>query len=1248
MKRHLALWIGWISTGLLAGPAAGAPAKPQPPAVLRWNNGESLFGEIMEASSSDVTWKTPLFEDPLQLRWSDLRRIDQPLAAVPVGDPFGIELRDGSHIYGSIVSVTETSLSIHGARHGDVSITRSEVLSARRLRGGNLLLAGPEGDVGWEVMANGNRIVNVRRNAAPPSEIPILTIGAGGSLSMPYWNRSAFLSLALPERVDLEFRVRSSARPDFRLELENDPKLRLETERGSKGRLSVETWDDDLVFTTGEQFKLIRKISDKEREVSLRICWDAKVRKCSAFTPAGELLAEWENPGVTASPGPGANTAVRGAGVPGGASVIASRQQVANNRGSGLTLQNKGRDLAMDFLRVRAWDGTPPPKVNVKQARVELDDGRILEGTVRTGSADSIQFLGVGEDVEETIPLSDIDAMVFPPAEPQVIEREATLSYADGTLLVGKIASVKDGAAAVLTAFTQTPLASRMDGLRQLRLRVPPPANAGPQPRIADLDKITIGQITLHGTLTSGGDNWPRWLPVGGVRPAMPVKGLASEIKRAFPPDAKILDAPALFYTSGGDVLPGILRGIDRSGVEFESGLVEASKLPADAIDAIQLRPAARPRLQGFNDPGWQVLKGNNETVHRVNGVLEMAPGTALGHPSLMQCSEMSFTVDSTNFSSFRLRLFCEGVDGTKSKNLLILRTGYQFFSSMESAEGQFANQIQTRVSSSSPVSMRLVINDQSVELHVDGAMIQKFPIPAPERAGSGLIIEPASVWGNMINPVTLSQISVITEPGRTWLPGIAEETKKQALTVPRFRKDDPPRHALLAPNGDVLRGEIEASTGSHFGFRAGLENLRVPIDRVRAVIWLKKPVEDGAAPAAVSPTLKRLNQKISRFVAFEQSTLSVQIAFLKREAPDLVFKLPQQRDSRAFPMQFGNKTIGEALDQICLMFGLRRRIDGEGAIVLEFAPPAQEVLAQKVYWLKPDAFPGAALAQEVLAGKGIPFPPGSVASWQARGGQLLMTNTPANHEKLAKLLQTDFGGSLGSPTHWLLLTNGARLGLVVDAFDKDSISGHHPVYGRCKAPMSEIYAISTSMPEPAAAANPLKDWRLVFAPEPVLPEAGGDSSQAVGKVAGIFKLPLLGGGDFDLDKEKGKVVVLDFWATWCGPCVQSLPGLIEAMSAFPADRVKFIGVNQSEPAEQVKRFLETRGWKLTVAMDASQTVAHQYGVDGIPHTVIVGPDGKVAWVKTGYSPGGDAEAANAVKQLLAPAPDIPVKAPAP
>ena len=63
-------------------------------------------------------------------------------------------------------------------------------------------------------------------------------------------------------------------------------------------------------------------------------------------------------------------------------------------------------------------------------------------------------------------------------------------------------------------------------------------------------------------------------------------------------------------------------------------------------------------------------------------------------------------------------------------------------------------------------------------------------------------------------------------------------------------------------------------------------------------------------------------------------------------------------------------------------------------------------------------------------------------------------------------------------------------------------------------------------------------------------------------------------------------------------------------MSAFPADRVRFIGVNQGEPPDQVKTFLETRRWKLDVALDSSQIVGRLYEVEGIPHTVVIAPDG--------------------------------------
>ena len=100
-------------------------------------------------------------------------------------------------------------------------------------------------------------------------------------------------------------------------------------------------------------------------------------------------------------------------------------------------------------------------------------------------------------------------------------------------------------------------------------------------------------------------------------------------------------------------------------------------------------------------------------------------------------------------------------------------------------------------------------------------------------------------------------------------------------------------------------------------------------------------------------------------------------------------------------------------------------------------------------------------------------------------------------------------------------------------------------------------------------------------------------------------------------EETKEGLVLIDFWATWCGPCVKSLPGLVEAMASYPEDKVAFVAVNQGETKEQVEKFLTTRGLKMAVALDGDQSVAKKYGVDGIPHTVVIGRDGKVALVKT-------------------------------
>jgi thiol-disulfide isomerase/thioredoxin len=1187
-----------IALAVLASTTVGADTTPVPKAsaVLSWKNRETLVGELLEASATDMTWKATAFQDPLVLRWPALHRIDRTLAPIPVAEPFSFILRDGSHLLGDLVSVSDTSVSIRSARHGDAVFKRAEVLSARRIRGGDLAMAGPTGDVGWEIRGTKSETINQTQSPKPAVPIQPLKGGAGGALVLPYWNRTAFFRLNIPERVDIEFRVRSSARPDFRLSLENATDL----------QARIETWDDELVLAASGQFMFLRKIADDEREVALRVCWDRKTRTCSVFTPAGVMLAEWKAP-----------------------------EEVGRDN-AGLLLQNKGRDLSLEFLRVRTWDGKAPSKVDVTQPRVELADGRVIEGRVVKCSAGSIKLAARGSGSETSLSLSKVDALIFSTEPFLAADSPLTLSYADGTFLRGRIEAVKEGMAAISMAAAEKPVESRMDGLRQLLINLPAPEGVIAEPPLKELDKLVTSQVTLHGKLTGAGDDNPRWLPVGGVRPTILSKSFSGEVIRALPPTAEVETTQSLFYTAIGDVIPGDLRALGRSGVQFDSGVVAIKELPAAKLDAIVFGVARQANTQGFTDARWRIIKGDEKTVVREKDALTMEVDTAIGHPTAMLSDEFQFSMAPTNgFSAVRLRLFCQGTDPAKSANLLLFHVSNRIQAGMETSEGQWDSQTSTVVPTGQPAPVRLIIDQKHVNLHINGVLTRRFPIGSSKRAGVGLIIEPASAFGNPSNPVQLSGFTTTSAHGATWIPDVAIETKTQALTVPRFRKDDPPRHALIAQNGDVLRGEIEAVTATHFGFRSGLETLRVPRERVKAAIWLKKPTGESRPAERVNPAIKLLEKQIETNSSYSGAGLSTFISVLTRDAPGLKIKSPDRQDSRRVAMRFGGQTVGEALEQLCSLFGLRYRLVEDGTVVLEAQSETKDGFVAKTYWLNSDTLSTASSAQAVLTEKGIPFPSGANVTWQPDSMRLSMVNTEANHEKLMGLLKAEFGGIAGSPTHWLSLKSGARIGFAVEKFEQETISGQHPVYGFCEVPMSQIQVIRSTMPDPTSTMKSLADWHLTYAPEPVLPESGGESSPLIGKEAKTFKLPLLGGGEFDLSAEKGKVIVLDFWATWCGPCVKSLPGLIEVMSAFPADRVKLIGVNQSEPADLVKRFLETRDWKLVVAMDTRQSVARDYGVDSIPHTVIVGPDGNVAWVKTGASAEGESEAAAAVKKLL-------------
>jgi len=1186
--------------------ADAAPAVP----TLRWKNGETLPGELVGASENSLSWKSAIFDDPLQLRWDVIDRIDWPANPEPPKDPFAIALRDGSFIYGDLAAINGDAITIHSTRHGDAVLKRSEVLSIRRRQNAKLVYAGPTGDVGWEPMFNQQDGSVARNSGQFDTTSPVVT-GPGGALLIRSWNRSAFLNVTLPQALDVEFRLHSSKRPEFLVALGGNV----------REPLRVETWDNVLVLAAGDQFKIIRRVQDDERSIALRVCWNPATQLCSVFAPSGEPITTWKLSTTPAASSPG------------------------------FVVQNRGLDLSLDELRVRAWDGKAPGRVDPRQIRVDLDDGRTLGGTSVSGSQGTLSVQVPGSASMDSFPLGQVDAIVFSTDAPQVPAHATSLAFNDETLLFGHLAGLDKGRAAFATSFSNQPLSVQMDSPRQLLVapaEQPATANDTAPTTLDDQDRIALQDTTLHGKLSTTADGALGWIPIGGITASRPTGTLPIEITRTVPKNAPLPSDPALFYLTSGDILPGSLRSLDRTGIQFESSLMAARQLPSAQLEAIEFSPARHLDVQGFSDPAWQVIKGDDKSVRRDGNSLGMDAGAAVGLSSLMECGDFSFKYSSTGVSALRVRLFCAGNDEANSTNILLCNSGAQFSSGLETTPGQLDNQFQIRTQPGEPVKVRFKMENNTVELFVNDISAGQFPVDPANCPGAGVIFEPAGAWGNSVFTVSLSDFSAHSVVGRTCLPEVNADIRKQVLTVPRFQRDDPPRHVLLAANGDVLRGEIEAATDTHFGFHCGMETLNVPRERVRAVVWLQPPPKDAAPATTASdpapddpPSANPLNDPINVRTILHQIDLSSVLNFLRAQDHALKIEAPEDAiGHRIEALRIGGQTVAESLTEICARFDLHYRLDPDNTVVLEMPDSAAAAgMLAKTYWLKPDALPAGASAQDTLSAKGITFPKGASVEWPAHSGVLTMVNTDANQAKLAALIASDFGGSLGTPTHWIELTSGGRIALAVDKFAPDFISAHHPVYGAIKIPMAQVVAIRTTAPPPTAASRALEDWHLVNAPEPVIPAGNGENSPLLGKDAPVFTLPMLTGGDFDLSAEKGHVVVLDFWATWCGPCVRSLPGLVKLVDAFPAEKVRLFGINQGEAPEQVKHFLEAHGLRLRVPMDADQGIGRKYGVDAIPRTIIIGPDGKVAWDQTGYDPDSEAGATEVIQKLLDPPP---------
>lgn len=170
---------------------------------------------------------------------------------------------------------------------------------------------------------------------------------------------------------------------------------------------------------------------------------------------------------------------------------------------------------------------------------------------------------------------------------------------------------------------------------------------------------------------------------------------------------------------------------------------------------------------------------------------------------------------------------------------------------------------------------------------------------------------------------------------------------------------------------------------------------------------------------------------------------------------------------------------------------------------------------------------------------------------------------------------------------------------------------------GQSRENAEETKAAETQMTEAQATAT--TEEETIEAQETEIAAKTEETPAGDLEAAPDFEAKLISGETVNLSDYQGKKVLLNFWATWCGPCVGEMPALQKLSEEYPDDLV-VLAVNSGEDEKTVKQFTDKNGYTFPIALDTELKIGNLYpGVmQGIPYTVIINEEGDVMAESTG------------------------------
>jgi thiol-disulfide isomerase/thioredoxin len=142
-------------------------------------------------------------------------------------------------------------------------------------------------------------------------------------------------------------------------------------------------------------------------------------------------------------------------------------------------------------------------------------------------------------------------------------------------------------------------------------------------------------------------------------------------------------------------------------------------------------------------------------------------------------------------------------------------------------------------------------------------------------------------------------------------------------------------------------------------------------------------------------------------------------------------------------------------------------------------------------------------------------------------------------------------------------------------------------------------------------------------------------ASEALSGAAPDFTLPSNLGKNLRLAEMRGEVVMINFWASWCGPCKQEMPILEELHQRYGKAGFKLLGVNVEPDPADAQKILKAIPVSFPILYDTESVVSKLYDVEAMPSTVIVDRNGNMRYLHKGYKPGYEEDYRKQIKELI-------------